>query len=77
MEISDSVMLRNRDWDPSYLSDVFSQDFHDFNELWCLNVTDNQLISDVNKIEKYSPIVEDISMDDNMLCAAVEKIEEE
>ena len=30
----------------------------------------------VDEVEKYCPIVEDISIDDNELCSAVEKIEQ-
>lgn len=77
MDISDSNMLRNRDWDPCYLAEVFTQDFFEFNELWSSDVTDKQLVENSNKLEKYSPIVEDISMDDETLCAAVEEIEEQ
>ena len=59
------------------MAEVFTQDFFEFNELWSSNVTDKQLVEDSNKLEKYCPIVEDISMDDETLCAAVEKIEDE
>ena len=34
-------------------------------------------MQNVEKVEKYSPIVEDISLDDEVLCQAVEKIETE
>ena len=77
MEISDDMMARNRDWDPSYLGHLFSEDFYDFKDLWQSPVSDSQLVQDVANLDKYSPIVEDISMDDEVLCKAVEKIENE
>ena len=69
MEISDHILLCNRDWDPDYLLDVFSSEY---GELWS---SDRDLVTDVEKLEKYCPIVEDISMDDQELCEAVEQIE--
>ena len=73
MEVSDSLLCRNRDWDPSYLSQLLSDDFYEFSDLWSdSNATDTELIQEV---EKYCPIVEDISMDDETLCNEVEKIE--
>ena len=75
METSDSCLLMNRDWDPTYLSTIFEGDFYDFSDLWQSNVNDMDLVNIVNEVEKYSPIVEDISMDDNELCSAVERIE--
>ena len=53
------------------------EDFHDFNELWSSNMGDSELVSAIENLEIYSPIVEDISMDDNTLCEAVEQIEQE
>ena len=77
MEISDSVLLMNRDWDPDYLCDILSEDFFDLDEMWCSNITDSELVNEVNRVEKYSPITEDISLEDEVLCSAVERIEEE
>ena len=77
MDISDDVLWKNRDWDPSYLSQLFSEDFHDVSDLWNINVGDRELVQEANKVEKYSPIVEDISLDDESLCQAVENIEKE
>ena len=51
--------------------DVFSSEY---GELWS---SDRDLVMDVEKLEKYCPIVEDISMDDQELCEAVEQIEYE
>ena len=34
MEVSDASLVSNRDWDPSYLQDIFDGDFHEFTELW-------------------------------------------
>ena len=79
MEISDSCLMRNRDWDPSYLSEVIGLDFFDFDDLWHngAEVDDKDLVQNVEKLEKYCPIVEDISLEDEVLCSEVEKIEEE
>ena len=76
MEISDSSLLINRDWDPSYLSQLVGDQF---NDLWNCgrDMNDKELVQNVERIEKYCPIVEDISLDDQVLCTAVEKIEEE
>ena len=44
------------------------------------SVGDDELVKCVEKMDlkqRYCPIVEDISMDDSMLCAAVEQIENE
>ena len=71
----------NLDWDPVYLESIFKEDFYDFMDMWnCTSVSDEELHSGVEKLEiklKYSPIVEDISMEDEVLCAAVEQIEKE
>ena len=73
MEVSDSVLVRNRDWDPNYLLDLFSEDFYEFGELSkSSNMGDTELVQNV---EKYCPTVEDISMDDVELCQAVDEIE--
>ena len=77
MDVPDSCLIHNHDWDPSYLSQLLSDDFFDFNELWSNNMGDVELVQEVEKVEKYCPTVEDISMDDEVLCNAVEKIEEE
>ena len=77
MEITDDMFLCNRDWDPSYLKDSFDEDFNDFSSLWESEVMDNDLVSEVNKMEYYCPIVEDISVDNETLTVAVEKIEQE
>ena len=77
MEVSDECFVENCDWDPSYLALLFSEEFNDFGDLWKSNVTDMELVSEVNKLEAYCPIVEDISLEDEVLCTAVERIEEE
>ena len=65
----------NLDWDPSYLLLIFDQDFYDMSELW--NASSSISDSDILKAmyQKYSPIIEDISIDDDSLCEAVEAIE--
>ena len=79
MDVSDNLLLRNRDWDPSYLKELVSEDFYDFSELWNINsgVQDKDLVTYCDNMEKYCPIVEDISLEDEVLCHEVEKIEEE
>ena len=57
--------------EPYYLSDIFSQDFYEFQDLWKSNVLDSQLVQSVTKLEKYSPKVEDISMEDEVLYQTV------
>ena len=77
METRDVHLLCNRDWDPEYLACIFEVEFNDYSEMWCSDIDDSELICAIERVEKYSPIVEDISMDDIELCSAVEKIEEE
>ena len=38
---------------------------------------DKELVNEVEKIERHCPTTEDISLDDKVLCSAVEKIEDE
>ena len=77
MDVSDRSLVCNRDWDPAYLSEIFVTDFEEFPDLWDSNITDMDLVSHVEKVERYCPIVEDISVDDDRLCQAVEAIEKE
>ena len=77
MELSDEVLCDNHDWDPGYLALLFSEEFNDFSEMWNSNVSDGEVVKEVNKVEAYKPIVEDISLDDDILCQAVEQIESE
>ena len=74
IELSDEVLSKNMDWDPSYMSQSLSDHFFEFYDLWVRNSLDMELFKEV---EKYSPIVKDISMDDQTLCTAMEKIENE
>ena len=55
----------------------FNKIFMNFPDLWSSNVMDSELVEESNKIEKYCPITEDISLDDTTLCSAVERIENE
>ena len=77
MEVSNSCFTVNYNWDSGYLKSICEVDFHDCLDLWVSNISDMELVNAVNDMEKYSPIVEDISPDDTKLCPAVEKIEEE
>ena len=77
MDLSDKELWPNRDWDLSYMQQHFSDDFCDYSDLWKSNITDGELIQECQKMEKYSPIMEDISLDDDALYNAVQKIETE
>ena len=77
MESGDIHLWLNRNWDPVYLASIFDADFNDFSELWESNITDSDIVTAVNSMETYCPIVEDISMDDLELYIAVELIETE
>ena len=77
MDLSDRVFTAKRDWDPCYLRYIFSQDFYEFRNLWLNGVGDEDMIKATENTEPYSPIVEDISMDDDSLCQAVKQIERE
>ena len=77
MDTYDLLLSQNRDWDLSYLAMLFSEDFDDYSDLWASNVNDSELVQEMNKLEIYAPVVEDISMDDDTLVHAVAKIENE
>ena len=77
MELSDMNLFRDRDWDPEYLIDIFTQDFEEYPNMWESNISDTQLVNHVEKLDKYCLVVEDISIDDETLCSAVEQIEYE
>ena len=79
MDIADRVFITNRDWDPHYLREVVSQDFYDFTELWNINISDMELVQAETggAMDRYMPLVEDISLDDQTLYKAVEQIEHE
>ena len=59
------------DCDPS----IFDIEFHDISELWDNSMGDLELLDAVNYVEKYSPIVEDISIEDETLFSDVEQID--
>ena len=61
----------NCDWDPVCLQQLFAED------LWSSNVSDLELLHKVEEMERYCPITEDISMEDELLCSAVERFETE
>ena len=77
MEVSDELIVSNRDWDPCYLREILSVDFFEFDDHWDLDIKDGQLVVAMEQVEKYTPITEDISLDDEVLCNVVEKIEYE
>ena len=77
MEVTDASLVCNRDWDPSYLSSIFDVDFHDSGNISDNSISDMELVRHVESVERYSPLVEDISLDDDTLCQAVDQIERE
>ena len=77
MDITDRMLVSNRDWDPSYLNEIFQEDFYDYCDMWSSDLSDAAIVSHLENVEKYCPITEDITMDDDTLYSAVEQIEEE
>ena len=77
IDLSDDYLISNCDWDLNYLKEIFTEDFECFDSLWSSNISDMELLSNVQEIERYCPITEDITIEDDLLCAAVEKIEQE
>ena len=80
MELDD--IWFNLDWDPVYLASIFDVDFDDMSDLWDFDqsLKDSKLVEVMDgykKSDKYVPLVEDISLDDEFLCDAVETIEHE
>ena len=75
----DQFSYENLDWDPDYLANIFDQDFYKMAEMWCGDdsPSDSDLVCSVDSTEReiYSPICEDISMEDEVLREAVEVIE--
>ena len=68
----------NFDWEPSYLELIFNEDFLDMTDLWNEEfVTDSELLEMCKNSEIYSPIVQDIMLDEDDLVRAVTKIESE
>ena len=78
MELSDRIFTVNRDWDPSYLRYIISQDFYDFCDLWANALPNEELLRATESSPgRYCPVVEDLSVDNDTLYEAVAKIEEE
>ena len=50
--VSDRLLCTNRDWDPSYLSELFSDEFFDFCDHWISKMNDFELVSNVEKIKR-------------------------
>ena len=66
----------NLDWDPSYLAQIFDVDLNDMSDLWSESDSSADTLL-VEEMDKYCPIVEDITIEDEVLCAAVENIKNE
>ena len=50
-------------------------DLYEINNLWTSNINDMDLLQEIETIERHFPITEDISLDNEVLCSAVEQIE--
>ena len=78
MEYEWDNIFENLDCDPCYLSKLFEEDFFDMSYLWNEEyVSDSEMVKFVQEREKYCPCVEEISLDDEVLCDAVNRIESE
>ena len=80
MELSDRIFYTNHDWDPQYLRELVCQDFYEFQEHWQSSLGDKELIAESDRAmatEQYTPLMEDISLDDDTLYEAVSQIERE
>ena len=53
MENSDDIFSINRDWDPSYLSEIFNESFDDCSTLWLNGIDDSVLNEEMDKYECY------------------------
>ena len=64
------------DWDPVYLSSIFDQEFNDFTDLWnsCI-VSDSKLLEMTSDSGSYCPVVEDISIEHEVLVTELNQIE--
>ena len=77
MELLDRVFVTNHDWYPHYLRELVTEDFYKFKEHWQSGLPlDMELLTvETCPDAQYCPVTEDISVDDNTLCQAVEAIE--
>ena len=70
-------------WKPLFLKLLFDSNFDENSkaDLFNTSMSNMELLQCVGQVEKervpYQPIIEDISMDDEVLVKAVDKIEEE
>ena len=76
MELSDRIFATNHDWDPQYLRELVMVDFFDFKEHLETSLSDLELLK-AEATDRYCPLMEDISLDDQTLYKAVEQIEQE
>ena len=79
MDVPDSCFVTNRDWDPGYLSEIMLCDWYEFDDHWKSNVTDQDIVDGMKylSVDKYSPVIEDISLDDETLSKEVDRVEYE
>ena len=76
MSMESNDIFLSWDWDPCYLAYIFDQDFFDMAELWDGDdTTDSSLLESFENKDIYAPILEDISLDDDLLHEAVEEME--
>ena len=75
MDILNEMLVSEQYWDPLYLHELFREDFYDFNPLWKSSLCHRDLVHAVETLKRYNPLVDDISLDDDVLCSAVKEIE--
>ena len=56
---------------------ISDQDFYDFTELWYSDLNDTDLVMEVESVERYNPLIEDISLDEELLCSALEEVQKQ
>ena len=76
--MEDEDLLVNLDWDLLYLRSIFDINFNDMSDLWNWDsISDSDLLQMFSTSEIYSPITEDITIEDHVLLKAVSQIESE
>ena len=73
---SDDI-FSNLDWDPCYLASIFYREFYDISDLWNEELVSDSELLKMDQKDIYCPIVEDISLGDEVLVKAVDRIESE
>ena len=74
-DVSDAFLCSINDGDTSYLASISSEDFNDSTDFGSSNIRNSKLVDEMNKVDTYSPIVEDISIDNITLLSTAKQIE--